>query len=87
MLRYTITLSIEEKALTVLTIEDYVDMEEQFWQCDCYNYVYEGCCVDFSAWLKMCCYTSARLQEIARRRKRSDTKPKEENKGFGVNRL
>jgi hypothetical protein len=64
VLRYTIPLSIEEKAPTFLTIENYVNMEELFWQHDYYNYVHEGCRVDLSALLKIHCYTSARLQEI-----------------------
>ena len=66
MLRYTIPLSIEEKAPTFLTIENYVDMEELLWQRDHHNYVHEGCRVDLSALLKMHCYTSARLQEICK---------------------
>ncbi|KAH9203425.1 hypothetical protein DL95DRAFT_503944, partial [Leptodontidium sp. 2 PMI_412] len=52
VLRYTIPLSIEEKALTFLTIESYVDMEELLWQHDHHNYVHEGCRVDLSALLK-----------------------------------
>lgn len=66
MLRYTIPLSIEEKAPTYLTIENYVDMEDLLWQRDYHNYVHEGCRVDLSALLKMHCYTSARLQEICK---------------------
>ena len=66
VLRYTIPLSIEEKAPTFLTIENYVDMEELLWQHDHHNYVHEGCRVDLSALLKMHCYTSARLQEICK---------------------
>ena len=66
VLRYKIPLSIEEKAPTFLTIENYVDMEELLWQHDHHNYVHEGCCVDLSALLKMHCYTSARLQEICK---------------------
>ena len=39
MWRYTILLSIEEKAPTFLIIENYVDMEELLWQYDHHNYV------------------------------------------------
>ena len=66
MLRYTISLSIEEKAPTFLTIENYVDIEELLWQHNHHNYIHEGCRVDLSALLKMHCYTSARLQEICK---------------------
>lgn len=45
-------------------IENYVSMEELFWQRDYYNYVYKGCRVDLSALLKIYCYTSTRLREI-----------------------
>jgi hypothetical protein len=65
-LRYNISLSIEEKAPTFLTIENYVDMEELLWLNDYHNYVHEGSRVDCSALLKMHCYTSARLQEICK---------------------
>ena len=64
VLRYTIPLSIEEKAPIFLTIENYVDIEELFWQHNYHNYVHEGCRVDLSALLKIHRYTSARLQEI-----------------------
>jgi hypothetical protein len=57
VLRHKIPLSIEEKAPTFLTIENYVDMEELFWQYDHHNYVHEECRVDLSALLKMHCYT------------------------------
>ncbi|KAG9244993.1 hypothetical protein BJ878DRAFT_40562 [Calycina marina] len=66
VLRHKIPLSIEEKAPTFLTIENYVDMEELLWQHDHHNFVHEGCRVDLSALLKMHCYTSARLQEICK---------------------
>jgi hypothetical protein len=61
VLRYTISLSIEKKAPTFLTIENYVDMEELLWQRDHHNYVHERCRVDLSALLKMYYYTFARL--------------------------
>jgi hypothetical protein len=66
VLRYQIPLSIEEKAPTFLTIENYVDMEELLWLNNYHNYVHEGSRVDYSALLKMHCYTSARLQEICK---------------------
>ncbi|KAN0101619.1 Protein of unknown function (DUF3435) domain containing protein [Hyaloscypha variabilis] len=65
-LRVMIPLSIEEKAPTFLTIENYVDMEEQLWLRDYHNYVHEGCRVFLSALLKMNCSTAARLQEICK---------------------
>ncbi|KAG9231524.1 hypothetical protein BJ875DRAFT_469267 [Amylocarpus encephaloides] len=48
VLRHKIPLSIEEKAPTFLTIENYVDMKELLWQHDHYNFVHEGCRVDLS---------------------------------------
>ena len=63
-LRHEIPLSIEEKAPTFLTIQNYLEMEELLWQKDYHNYDHEGSRVDLSALLKMHCYSSARLQEI-----------------------
>ncbi|KFZ23167.1 hypothetical protein V502_02354 [Pseudogymnoascus sp. VKM F-4520 (FW-2644)] len=63
-LRHEIPLSIEEKAPTFLTIQNYLEMEELLWQRDYHDYIHEGSCVDSSTLLKMHCYTSARLQEI-----------------------
>ncbi len=60
-LMHKIGLSILQKAPMFFTMENYVSIEELFWQRDYYNYVYEGCRVDLSALLKMHCYTSARL--------------------------
>jgi hypothetical protein len=61
-----IGLSRLEVAPTFFTMENYVGMEELFWQRDYHNYVHEGCRVDLSALLKLHCYTSARLQEICK---------------------
>jgi hypothetical protein len=36
-----------------LIIENYIDIEEQLWLCDYYNYVYKGCYVFLSALLKI----------------------------------
>jgi hypothetical protein len=68
VLRYQIPLSIEEKAPTFLTIENYVDMEELLWLNDYHNYVHEGSRVDCSALLKMHCYTFVSLQETCEAR-------------------
>ncbi|KAK3394980.1 hypothetical protein B0H63DRAFT_492051 [Podospora didyma] len=64
VLRHKIPLSIEEKAPTFLTIENYVHMKVKFWQGDHHNYVHEGLRVYLSCLLNAHCYTGARLQEI-----------------------
>jgi hypothetical protein len=37
MFKYKIPLSIKEKALTFLTIKNYVDIKKLFWQYNYYN--------------------------------------------------
>jgi hypothetical protein len=54
------------KGTHVLNNENYVDIEELFWQRDYHNYAHKGCCVDLNILLKMYCYTSVRLQEICK---------------------
>jgi hypothetical protein len=82
-----IGLSRLEKSPTFLTIENYVDMEEQFWLRDYHNYVHEGCRVDLSALLKMHCYTAARLQEICKATYKVRSQPQGENEIFDANYL
>ncbi|KAH8655514.1 hypothetical protein BX600DRAFT_525660 [Xylariales sp. PMI_506] len=64
VLRYKIPLSMEEKAPTFLTIENYVHMKELFWQHDYHNYIHEGVRVLLSALLDLHAYFGARLQEV-----------------------
>ncbi|KFY05581.1 hypothetical protein V491_09092 [Pseudogymnoascus sp. VKM F-3775] len=47
-LRHKIPLSKEEKAPTFLTIQNYLEMEEQLWQGDYHNYIHEGSCIDLN---------------------------------------
>lgn len=64
MLRYKIPLSVEEKAPTNLTIENYTAIEKHLWLFNHHNYVHEGSRVDQSTLLNLHAYTSARLKEI-----------------------
>lgn len=48
-----IGLSRLENLPIFLMIENCIDIEEQFWLHDYYNYVYKGCCIALSALLKI----------------------------------